>query len=277
MSTRESTRWNFAASRSNSAAFTSIELLVVIAVLLVLTAIVLPALARAGEKDIRVVCLNNEKQLYTSLHIYSDDNGDKLPTYAGGGFWPWDMPSPVTSAMLSSGCMKKTFYCPSTAPRFTDQQNWAAANSLWNYGAGASFNIVGYTFTFGGGGSKLDAQYQNLRIISESHINTSFPGNPVFMDIPATRELIADVILSSGNTVPASAADNFDSIAGGFTQNGVTYPHLSAHMKKGIPAGNNIAFKDGHVAWKKFDASRPSNTANPSKPRTGSNQPYFWW
>jgi hypothetical protein len=274
MSTRESTRWNFAASRSNSAAFTSIELLVVIAVLLVLTAIVLPALARAGEKDLRVVCLNNEKQLYTSLHIYCDDNGDKLPFLSSGGAWPFEVPTAASTAMLSSGCTKKTFYCPSTAPRFTDQQNWAAANSLWNYGTGGGFTIVGYTFALGG--TTIQAQYQNLKIISESH-TTSAPGNPVFMDIPATRELIADVILSSGNTVPASAADNFDSIAGGFTQNGVTYPHLSAHMKKGIPAGNNIAFKDGHVAWKKFDASRPSNTANPSKPRTGSNQPYFWW
>jgi hypothetical protein len=53
--------------------------------------------------------------------------------------------------------------------------------------------------------------------------------------------------------------------------------HLSAHLKGGIPAGGNIGYKDGHTEWKKFDASRPSANSNPSKVRTGSNQPYFWF
>ena len=278
MNKTESNRWRLTTVRPSSGAFTSIELLVVIATLFVLTAILLPALARSGEKDIRVVCLNNGKQLYTSLHIYSDDNGDKLPLIQGGAQWPWDMPTSATTAILNSGCTKKTFYCPSTAPRFTDQQNWAAANSLWNYGAPASFNIVGYTFAFGGSASKLEPQYQNLKILTELHTNTLIAGSPVSTDIPATRELIADVILSNGNTLPASAADNFSSVFGGFTQNGVAYPHLSAHLGSGqVPAGGNITYKDGQTSWKKFQASNASGNSNPSKPRTGQNQPYFWW
>jgi type II secretory pathway pseudopilin PulG len=260
--------------RSSTKAFTSIELLVVIAVLLVLTAIVLPALVRAGEKDIRVVCLNNEKQLYTSLHIYCDDNGDKLPVLAGGGYWPWDMPTPVTAVITNSSCTQKTFYCPSTAPRFTDQINWAAPGSLWNYFAGV--NLTGYSYAFGGSGSLLSQQYQNRSILSEVHTNPS--PFQIFTDVPGNRELIADVILSTGNFTPAGGADNFYSIAGGFTQNGVTYPHLSAHLGKGlIPAGGNITYKDGHVGWKKFDASRASAKANPSQVRTTSTSPYFWW
>ena len=263
------------AGRSNVGAFTSIELLVVIIVLTMLTAILLPALARSGEKDIRVACLNNEKQLYTSLHIYCDDNGDKLPTIpSGGSFWLWDMPAQVTTAMLNSGCTKKNFYCPSTAPRFTDQENWAAANSLWNYG-GAAYNIVGYSFTFGGPGSQIIPQYQNLKILSELHTNTTSPGNPVFTDTPATRELAADVIISTGTALPASAADNFADIAGGFFTH-----HLSAHLGTGkVPAGGNLTYKDGHVAWKKFNASAASTLTNPSKVRTTSalGGPYFWW
>jgi type II secretory pathway pseudopilin PulG len=252
--------------RSRMGAFTSIELLVVIGVLGVLAAILLPALAKAKEKDIRVICMNNQKQLYTSLHIYCDDNRDKLPV-PNSGSWLWDVPGPVTTAMLNDGCTKKTFYCPSTAPKFTDQENWAAANSLWNFG-GTSFNIVGYSFAFGG--SRLDIQFQNLSIISEMH-----PGggpSPNFQDNPATRELIADVILSTGNSLPASGADNFDNVAGGFYLH-----HLSAHMKKGTPVGGNIAYKDGHVSWKKFDASSPTASLNNTKVRTGSNIPYFWW
>ena len=264
-------------SNPSSSAFTSIELLVVIVVLALLTAIVLPALARSGEKDIRVVCLNNEKQLYMSLHIYCDDNGDRLPILAGGGFWAWDMPTPITTAMLGDGCTKKMFYCPSTTPRFTDQQNWAGGNSLWNYG-GSSFATVGYIFAFGGPNSTIAALYQNQKILSELHINTSSPGNSVFTDTPSTRELIADVIISTGNVLPASAADNFSAIAGGFGLNGVLYPHLSAHLGRGqVPAGGNIAYKDGHVAWKKFDASNSNTAANNTKVRTTLAGPYFWW
>ena len=256
-------------------AFTSIELLVVIAMLAVLSSIFFSALARTKEKDIRVVCLNNEKQLYTSLQIYCNDNADKLPLLQGVGSWPWDTPTSVTTAMLANGCVKKTFYCPSTAPRFTDQQNWATPNSLWNYG-GTGFSIVGYTFALSGSSSVIASQYQNKTILGEFH--TVPPGLTV-ADSPATRELIPDVMLSTGNILPASSADNFSSVFGGFTQNGFAYPHLSAHLGKGqVPAGANIAYKDGHVQWKKFDASTASATANPAKVRTNPGpSPYFWW
>jgi len=258
----------------NPRAFTSLELLVVIAVLAILAAILLPALASTKEKNIRIVCANNEKQLYTSLQIYCAEKGDKLPFLDGsGGRYPWDAPASFTTATMSYGCTKKTFYCPSTAPRFTDQVNWMATNSLWNYGV-PNFNITGYSYAFGGGGSMLGQQYQNFTILSEVHTN----GALIFVDSPPTRELIADVILSTGNSLPASASDNFTSIYGGFTQNGVGYPHLSAHLRTGgVPSGGNIAFKDGHVQWRKFDASHPFVSANNTKVRTGSNNPYFWW
>jgi hypothetical protein len=182
------------------------------------------------------------------------------------------MPTSATTPMINSGCVQKTFYCPSTEPRFTDRQNWAAPNSLWNYSA-PNFNITGYTFAIGGPFSKLDPLYQNQTILSELHTN----GPAIIADTPITRELITDVILSVNSTLPASAADNFYAIAGGFTQNGVTYPNLSAHLGPGlVPFGGNIAYKDGHVQWRKFDASHPSSASNSTKSRTTSG-PYFWW
>jgi type II secretory pathway pseudopilin PulG len=257
----------------NPSAFTSIELLIVIAVLTMLTAILLPALASTKEKDFRVTCMNNEKQLYTSLHIYSEDNGDLLPLFQGAGSWVWDTPTSVTTAILKNGCTKKMFYCPSTAPRFTDKENWTAANSLWNFGPG-TFSIVGYAFSFSGSSSRINVLYQNRIIRTETH--TGAPA--VFTDNPATRELLADVIISLGSSLPASSADNFSFVFSGFTQNGVAYPHLSAHLRTGgVPSGGNIAFKDGHVQWRKFDASNSSATANNTKVRTGANSPSFWW
>lgn len=253
--------------------FTLIELLVVIAIIAILAAMLLPALAKAKEKAIRTVCLNNEKQLYLSLHIYCDDNRDFQPILDGGrvGAWAWDVDSKATSAMLNSGCTKKTFYCPSTAPRFTDQENFALNASLWNYGGG-TFNITGYTFTFGGQGAYIAGPFQNLKIISERHINTSAPGSPAFQDDPSTREFVTDVFISQFNNLPATGADNFTEVQGGFRLR-----HISAHIKNLVPAGGNIAYKDGHVAWRKFDASNTSANGNVTQVRTGNSTPYFWF
>jgi prepilin-type processing-associated H-X9-DG protein len=148
-------------------------------------------------------------------------------------------------------------YCPGTAPRFTDDQNFATPGSLWNFGLGANFRVIGYATTFG------------ANILAATNRNSTILPQPVTVgpllapSQPASqRVLTADANLSQDGA-------NFTQIPGGFAFNGLAYPHICPHLDGLVPAGGNVGMLDGHVEWRPFSQMKIRTTAG--------SQPFFYW
>ena len=114
--------------RNRPAAFTLIELLVVIAIIAILAAMLLPALVGAKEKSKRANCKSSLRQFSLALHMYGDDNGQRLPSGAPNRPKPADDDHlPVISNLTSNAIVQYTataqmLHCPSFGDWFIKQQ-----------------------------------------------------------------------------------------------------------------------------------------------------------
>jgi len=88
--------------------FTLIELLVVISIIVLLIAILMPSLSKARVAARGVQCLNNQRQVYVGIVMYSQEHKDYIPEgYTPQGGWPWALGRYLTAqreyAMTSGG------------------------------------------------------------------------------------------------------------------------------------------------------------------------------
>jgi type II secretory pathway pseudopilin PulG len=258
-----------------AAAFTLRELVVVMAVLSLLGGMLIDSMHRAASWRIKKVqCAANLRQFAVATFLYANENRDRLPEITVGA-WAWDLPTSVADSLLQYGMEQRTFYCPGTAPRFDDKVNFQNPypNSLWTFAESGGFRVIGYVAAYTGPAANPTAfnlvlSNQNTTILLEPPKINSFTFAPVPPN--SERVLLADATISenaAGTPAVPAAAGSFTIVVGGFSVNGTLLPHLSPHLKGSLPAGGNLAFKDGHVAWRRFAEMQ----------QRAVSQRGFWW
>jgi prepilin-type N-terminal cleavage/methylation domain-containing protein len=198
-----------------SAGFTVFELLVVIAIVAILLSLLPPAQARAKEKDRRISCLVNLKQIGMGGLLYAGDNNDYVPPAGSSAPMQFSAGGAAINAWKSVGL---------DVTQTNSNSVWTCPNrpDYPNYNAAINQYVIGYQYY--GGITTWKNSLGTFASASPIKITTSKLG----------WMLAADAVYSADGGV------SWDGLSG-----------LPAHKdgNSNMPAGGNEVFVDGSAHW----------------------------